>query len=114
METRLQIVLIICNIIFMIFVYDKAKSKKILLKYALPWIAASLIMVICVLSLDLMTKVANFIGIETVSNMVFLFAIGVNLIIAFALTTVVSNQKTKITSLAQEIGILKEEIYRDK
>lgn len=114
MEIKLTIVLILCNILFMAFVYSNVKKNKILLKYALLWLAASILMIICAITPDLMTSIAHFIGIETASNMIFLFVIGVNLIITFALTTIVSNQKTKITMLVEEIGILKEKVSRDK
>ena len=49
----------------------------------------------------------NIIGISTVSNFIFLIGFGLLLFITFILTEIVSTQKAKITSLAQEIAILK-------
>jgi hypothetical protein len=114
MDIRLAIELILCNVILMIIVYHNVKRKKILLKYALIWFLASIIMIFCALTPNLMHTLASFLGIETVSNMIFLFTIGINLIITFILTTIVSNQKNKITGLVEEIGIIKEQLKKDK
>lgn len=114
MEFRLSIILIIINILFMLFVYSNVRRKKIILKYALLWFVASIILVICALTPNLMTSIANFMGIEKASNMVFLFVIGMNTIITFILTTIVSTQKNKITLLVQEVGILKEKMNNEK
>ncbi|MDD2469853.1 MAG: DUF2304 domain-containing protein [Bacilli bacterium] len=114
MTLKLTIELIICNILFMVFVYTTVRKKKILLKYALPWFAASTLLIVFSLTPNLMKKIANFVDIETVSNMIFLFVVGMNLIITFSLTATVSNQNTKIATLVKEIGILKEKVNRDK
>lgn len=114
MELRLTIILVIINLLFMLFVYSNLKRNKILLKYALLWIGASILFIICAVTPNLMKSMANFMGIETTSNMIFLFVIGAILVITFALTTIVSTQKAKITMLVQEVGILKERIDRGK
>lgn len=114
MEFRLSIILIIINILFMLFVYSNVRRKKIILKYALLWFVASIIFIICALTPNLMTSIANFMGIEKASNMVFLFVIGMNTIITFILTTIISTQKNKITLLVQEVGILKEKMNNEK
>ncbi|MDD4036644.1 MAG: DUF2304 domain-containing protein [Bacilli bacterium] len=113
MNTKLMIELIIGIVLFIIFICINIRRKKILLKYALLWLAASLLMIICTISPNLMHSIADLIGIEIVSNMIFLFVIGINLIITFVLTTIVSNQRSIITTLVEEIGILKEQVNND-
>ena len=57
--------------------------------------------------LSLLKKICNIIGIQNVSNFIFLLGFGLLLMITFVLTEVVSSQKIKITTLAQEVAILK-------
>ncbi len=114
MDTKLIIELVIINILMILIIYHNLKKEKILLKYALVWFASCFLMIICALTPNLMIQIANFLGIEKASNMIFLFAIGINLIITFILTIMVSNQKSKITTLVEEIGIIKEEMRHDK
>jgi hypothetical protein len=98
----------------MFFVYHNVKKKKIMLKYALIWFVASIILIFCALTPNLMESLANFMGFEKASNMIFLFVVGINIVITFILTTIVSNQKDKITTLIQELGIVKEQLNNDK
>lgn len=114
MNTKLIIELVAFNVIAMLIVYANLKRKKILLKYALVWFFASFIMIFCALTPNLMTNIANLLGIEKASNMVFLFLIGINLMITFILTMIISNQKNKIITLVEEIGIIKEQMKHDK
>ncbi len=114
LEKRLIIELIIVNILFILFIYRSIKRNKISLKYSLFWIVSSIIMIFCALTPKLQQQIAHFIGIQTASNMIFLFLIGILLIISFILTVIVSKHKEKITLLVEEIGILKEQINRDK
>jgi hypothetical protein len=114
METKLTITLIIVNIIFMLFVYSYVRKNKIMLKYAILWWIASIILIFCALTPNLVLSIANFIGIQTASNMIFLIIIGILLAITFTLTSIISNQKTKITYLIEEISILKRKIFYDK
>lgn len=113
MQTRLMVELIIGIFLFIIFIYINIRKKKILLKYALLWLIAAILMIICTISPNLMRSIADFLGIEVVSNMIFLFVVTIILVITFILTIIVSNQRSIITSLVQEIGILKEKINND-
>lgn len=113
-EKRLIIELVVINILFILFVYNNIKRNKISLRYSLLWIVSSIVMIFCSLSPNLMNKIANYVGIQTASNMIFLFLIGILLIISFILTVIVSKHKEKITLLVEEIGILKEKVNRVK
>lgn len=114
MEKKLIIELVVLIILFILFIYNNVKRNKISLRYALIWIASSVIMIFCAVSPNLMKKIANYIGIKTASNMIFLFIIGILVIITFILTVIVSKHKEKITLLVEEIGILKEKVNRVK
>lgn len=114
MSLKLTITLIILNIIAMIFIYRFIRKEKILLKYALIWVLVCLIMILFALTPNIMKSIAYFLGIETASNMVFLFIIGINTVINFILTAMISTQKHKINILIEEIGIIKEKLNNVK
>ena len=59
---------------------------------------------------DYLRVIADLIGMEKVSNMIFLFGFIVLLAICIGLTTIVSEQKNKIIVLTQEMGILKNKV----
>lgn len=109
MPTKLVIFLIIVALIFVIYVWCNIVKRKLTIKYALIWLLFSIAMIIAVLVPGFLKLICNFIGIATVSNFIFFIGFGLLLLITFALTKIVSNQKSKITVLCQEVAILKHE-----
>ena len=99
----LSIAVLLYVIIFILF-----KRGRIPLKYALVWIApATIILLVAIMpkSLEIMTQ---FLGFQTISNMVVGLILFILISITISLTVIVSGQRTKITLLIQEISILKE------
>lgn len=107
MPARLVAILIIIAILFVIYVWHNVVKRKLMIKYALLWLLFSLSMIVAVLIPDVLQTVCNAVGIKTVSNFIFYLGFGLLLFITFVLTEIVSDQKTKIASLAQEVAILK-------
>ncbi len=107
MPLKLVIVLIIFALFFTIFVLNNVIKRKLAIKYAFLWLIFSIAMTIAVLIPDLLKIICNAIGIKTVSNFIFFLGFGLLLFITFILTSIISIQKNKITTLAQEIAILK-------
>ena len=104
---RLVITLIIFAIIFMIFVWHRVIKKNLSIKNALLWLVFCVAMVIAILIPNILEFICNFIGINTVSNFIFFIGFAILLFITFILTEIVSIQKAKIATLAQEVAILK-------
>lgn len=107
MPLKLVIVLISFALLFVIYVWTNVIKRNLIIKYALLWLIFSVAMTIAVLIPDVLKVICNSIGIATVSNFIFFLGFGILLFITFVLTEVVSTQKTKITTLAQEVAILK-------
>ena len=74
---------------------------------AFYWSILDILLIICVFTTDYLRYISDFIGIEKISNMIFLFGFLVVLAICIALSSIVSEQKQKISALTQEVGILK-------
>ena len=99
---KLVVTLIIFAVIFILYVWHRVLKRNLILKYALLWL------LFCISIPKFLKIICNIIGISTVSNFIFLIGFGLLLFITFILTEIVSTQKAKITSLAQEIAILKD------
>ena len=107
MPFKLVVLLVVVALFFLIFVWRNVIKRKMVINYALLWIVFGIAMAIAVLIPNVLEVICDIIGIATVSNFIFLLGFGLLLMITFVLTEVVSNQKTKITTLAQEVAILK-------
>ena len=107
MPLKLVVILVLVALFFLVFVLKHVLKRKMVINYALLWIVFGISMTIAVLIPDFLKIVCNVVGIETVSNFIFLLGFGLLLVITFVLTEIVSSQKIKITTLAQEVAILK-------
>lgn len=90
---------------FFIIVLLLLKKRSLSLKYTLLWLLAGLVMAIMVLFPKLLVVLAHLSGIETPMYALFVVCIGFMLCILMALTSIVSKQNQKITTLIQMVGI---------
>ena len=114
MAINLKLFLLIVVICFILLILHTIKKKRLLLKYALLWLASSLFMIFCILFPQFLSLLCKILGIELVSNLVFLIGFLILLILTFVLTIIVSDQKRKIILLLQEISIIKNELNNNK
>lgn len=112
MELKLKVFIIIVMLFLLFYMFCAVRKNKISLKNILIWIIADIIVIIAVLFLEILLNFANFIGIETVSNMMFFGGFIFLIILCFNLSSELSNQNKKIISLTQELGILKNRLEK--
>ena len=110
MNIKLIIFLIVFCLVFGIYIFYNIFKRRITLQYSLMWFTYCIIMIILLISTPIMENITHFLGFEVTSNMVFFFGFIVLLIISFTLTRFLSIQKEKITTLTQEVGILKRKL----
>lgn len=110
MSNNLVVSLTILCIFTFILLYSMVKRKKILFKHFLLWSMLDIILVLSIFGIDYLRVISDFIGIEQISNMIFLFGFIVVLAICIHLTTVVAEQKSKLIILTQELGIVNNKI----
>lgn len=109
MSIRLVITLIIFCLCFTAFVLYNVAKRNLMLRYAFLWILFCVSMIIALLIPDVLKSICDFIGIEVVSNFIFLLGFILLIVIIFTITSILSKQKEKIINLAQEVAILKKE-----
>jgi hypothetical protein len=114
MSLAIQIILI-CFVLFIGWVIIMTiKSGRLSVRYAMVWLGSVFFMLIALIIPNLLLKVANLLGFQVVSNMLFLVGILILLVIVFSLSVIVSGQERKIKMLIQELSILKKKVNKEK
>lgn len=98
----LLVAFILYAVIFLIF-----KKGRIPLKFALVWLLPTTIVMFVGIVPDFLIVIMDFLGFQTLSNMIIGMLFVILIFICIALTIIVSGQNTKITLLIQELSILK-------
>lgn len=107
MSNTLIVTLIIFSIVLFLITTVVLKKGRIPIKYALVWYFAAVSIFMVAVFPFFIELLANFIGFETVSNLIIGIIITLLLFITMSLTIIVSGQKKKITLLIQEVSMLK-------
>ena len=108
MSTVLQYGLIAFSLFLLIIIIYLLRRGRISIKYSLVWIFTGFAMLIATIIPYFMDNIANFLGFELASNMVFMMLISFLMLITLSLTVIVSSQSEKIRLLIQEVSMLKE------
>lgn len=86
------------------------KQKKLDLRDALVWYGISLVILILDAFPQILSALSLMLGIRLPSNMVFMLAILLLIVMAFALTTSISRVSSNVRTLTQEVALLKKEL----
>ena len=116
MSIRLTVSLYILVLLLFIYLIHKMRSKKVDIRYILPWLVLDFMLLLAVAFPGMINRICNLLGIQTPSNMVFFFGIIFLLFIVFSLTITVSKLNSEIKELTQKIALNeaqkeKDEIY---
>lgn len=107
MENRLRIILAVAILLFILVIVNFIKKDNISIKYSLIWLASGILTMFFILFPGLLEFMCNLLGFELVSNMIYMIAIIILIIISFSFTIIVSRQTEKIRLLVQEVSLLK-------
>ena len=105
MPLKLIIVIILVSLCLLLYIFNNIKKGLLSTKYALIWIFVCIAIIFFVLFNDLLGKFASFLGIETVSNMLFFFGFVFLIVITFNMTKNISKLNREVIKLTQEIGL---------
>ena len=89
------------------FLVNRIIKYKLELKYSLLWLFLSLLTLILAVIPGLSFHLADWIGIKTPVNVLFLCGILISLMIVFSLTVALSRHRVRIRHLSQELGLYK-------
>lgn len=112
MNKRLQVVVLIALLLFLVYIFKMIRDRKIEIKYALLWMFLSLFYLILDVIPPLQAWFAGLLGISAPISMLVFFAIGIILIILLNDTVIISKQAKVITRLTQEAALANGEIEK--
>ncbi|MBM7868762.1 hypothetical protein JOC70_000231 [Clostridium pascui] len=98
---------LVLSIWFLIGTLYFVKKRILDFKYSIFWVSISLILIMFSLDINLTEDMAKKVGISYAPAFLFVTGIIFLLILIFYLNLVISKMQSKITSLTQEIGIIK-------
>ncbi len=105
MNTVLHISLIVAVLIYFIVLFMMLRKNKLSLKYSLLWMLTGVIMAVFVIFPGLLDVIAGFFGVHTPTNALFAILIFCLIILLISLTSIVSAQTKRITTLIQEVAV---------
>jgi len=109
-----QILSITISIGILIFVIELIRRDALKEKYALLWLFSSLVLFLFSVWRGLLDTVAVFFGFYYSPSFLFLMAFGFLLLITLHFSVVISTMSEKNKKLAQDLGIMREELDRIK
>lgn len=104
----------IFSIAFIIFIINLVRKNKLDEKYSILWLFASGVILIVALFPSIITIIAQKFNVFYPPTLMLLFAIIVLGAYIVHITVVITKQNKMIVKLTQELGILKEEISKQK
>lgn len=114
MPLKLVLEILLFVIIMLIIIVSIVKKGRITVKYSLVWFFSIFIIFLVAIIPNFMQTVANILGFQKLSNMIFAVLIALLIFISVSLTIIVSGQKEKIKLLIQEVSMLKQKVEENE
>ena len=107
-----QIIAVIATVLFLVFVIELVRRRRLVERYALLWIAAAIILVIFAAWEGALDAVARALGIISPPNALFLMGLGAVWVLALHFSVAFSKLSQETRILAQEVARLDREQRR--
>ncbi len=111
---RIQIISIIGSVIFICFILELIRRKKLKEAYALIWGVMSILFLVLACWVEGLGFVSRQIGIVYAPATLFLILLVTVILILIQFSVIISSQVDKIKSLSQELALLKEKISKSE
>lgn len=111
MSLRLQIIIIICMVLAIMYIGTRLRSKKLDYKYGLGWSILCIVIMIFAIWPELLKKVSHLVGIYDPVNMLLFFGLVFAIMLIFNLSMEVSRQGEQIKKITQELAILRKDTH---
>ncbi|MDH6367896.1 MULTISPECIES: DUF2304 domain-containing protein [unclassified Breznakia] len=112
MSSHLRVGVFLGGLIILLIILHLLKKGRVPIKFSIPWFLAPLLLFLVALFPDVVVLFTQFLGFQTMANMVIGILIFILIILSISLTVIVSGQKTKIQLLIQEVSIMKSELEK--
>jgi hypothetical protein len=110
MNIRIQIFAVFGSLAITALIFELIRKRKMLEKYSLLWFISAVVLIILSLWRDLLEKTAAFLGVYYAPSALFIIAAFCALAMFLHFTVVISRLTEQNKTLAQELGIMREEL----
>jgi hypothetical protein len=110
MPLKQKIAVIIMILLFIMFVFNLVRTRKLREAYSIFWLVAGFIMLILVIRYDWLIAITNLMGIVLPTSTIFLLGIMVILAVEVQVAGVLTQNHNSIQKLIQEMGLLNQEL----
>ncbi len=111
MSVKLQILIIVVVIMAMLYIIDLVRKKVIDFRYALLWLVVALCVLLFAVIPQLLNYLSKLLGIASPVNMLFFLGFCLSIVVIFSLSIALSNLQDKVKKTAQEIAIIRKDMY---
>jgi hypothetical protein len=110
MESRLQIVAIVGAIMLLLFVLELVRRRALMERYALLWLASSVVILALAVWQDALTVLAEQLGIVSAPNALFFVALAFVLLLLLHFSAAMSRLADQSKVLAQRQALLEQRL----
>lgn len=110
MSLSLRLILIVCIVLFLVFIFYHLVKKKMNIQYTLGWLGMALIMLILTIFPQILSFLAKLCGIYNETNLLFILQGGIILILLISITSILSKHNATNRKMAQNIALLEKRI----
>ena len=114
LDLRLQIILLITTVTFFVYIINLVRNKKLELHYTLTWLISTAGLIVITIMPGALRFISEKLNVKEPVNTLFLVMIFFLILIILSLTKAISKAFFRVTTLTQEIGLIKLEIERLK
>ncbi|NLJ59114.1 MAG: DUF2304 domain-containing protein [Tissierellia bacterium] len=107
MDLLTQIWIIALSVSIIIYLFEKIRKQKYIVKFSLPWFLTFFIIIVLAIFPILIDLIAIILGIREPTNAIFFIAIGILVNNIINLSFSMSESKKQSIRMAQEIALLK-------
>lgn len=111
MSTGAQLASIVFSVAVFCVVFEMVRRRRLQERYALLWLAASLVLVLLAVWAQLLDSVASLVGIATPANAFFVIAFAFLLLLLLHMTAVASQLSDQTRVLAQRLAIVEQRLH---
>ena len=111
MDTRLQIVAIVCATALVLLVLEMVRQRRLMERYALLWMFASAVVLALAVWEDGLNTIARAVGIASPPNALFFIAVAFILLLLLHFSAAMSRLADQSKVLAQRQAILEHRIH---
>ena len=104
---------IVIAIIFMIYIINKVRNKKLYEKYSILWIFFGILVIILAIGYNWLDQLSIMVGIYYSPALLFLIGFAFLILYIVHLSVVITKQNKDIIKLNQELAILEEKTRKE-